>query len=217
MGQIPLPPQPDDVPWPTERWPEADPGPDVDRERLAQGVSRLLAAEPPPEVGATHALLVVHRGRIVAEGYDAENGPDVPLPSWSMAKSVLHALVGIAVGQGRLDLHAPAAVPAWREAGDPRHAITLDQLLRMTSGLRFDEEYTDLETSSTLAMLFGEGKDDMAAFASHQNIRYRRKRKQGAHRGHRKQPPQARSAVPKGKPHSSGYEQRDRHTGHLRH
>jgi CubicO group peptidase (beta-lactamase class C family) len=166
VGRISLPQQPEDVPWPTQRWPQARPGPEIDRARLEAGCERLLASEPPAAVGATHALLVVHRGQIVAEGYDAANGPEATLPSWSMAKSVLHALVGIAVRLGGLRLDAPAGVAAWGAPDDPRRAITLDQLLRMTSGVRFDEEYTDLETSSTLQMLFGDGKDDMAAFAA---------------------------------------------------
>ena len=46
------------------------------------------------------------------------------------------------MGDGRLDIHAPADVPAWRGAGDPRGTITLDHLLRMSSGLAWIEDYT---------------------------------------------------------------------------
>jgi CubicO group peptidase (beta-lactamase class C family) len=138
----------------------------VDAARLTDALERVFADEAPEEIGQTHALVVIHRGELVAERYDADHGRDVTLPSWSMAKSVLHALVGIQVGRGRLDLHAPADVPAWRSDGDPRGEITLDHLLCMTSGLRFDEEYTDPDASSTIQMLFGEGRDDVAAFAA---------------------------------------------------
>jgi CubicO group peptidase (beta-lactamase class C family) len=89
-----------------------------------------------------------------------------------MAKSVLHAVVGILVGAGRLDVSAAVGVPDWPE-GDPRRAITLDQMLRMSSGLRFDEEYTDPESSNTIQMLFGPGKDDTAAFAAAQPALHR--------------------------------------------
>jgi CubicO group peptidase (beta-lactamase class C family) len=82
-----------------------------------------------------------------------------------MAKSFVHALVGIAVGDGHLDIHAPADVPAWREAGDPRGAITVDHLLRMSSGLGWVEDYEPGHPSDVAEMLFGAGKDDMAAFA----------------------------------------------------
>ena len=103
---------------------------------------------------------------LVAERYDAEHGPDSTLPSWSMAKSVLHALFGILVREGLLDPAVRAPVPAWQGESDPRREITLEQLLRMRSGLRFDEEYTDPDTSSTIQMLFGSGKDDVAGFAA---------------------------------------------------
>lgn len=161
-----LPPQDPAVPWPTAVWPQRPPAPDVDATRLAAALARTFAEPPPQEIGATHAIVVIHRGELVSERYDADAGPETTLPSWSMAKSVLHALVGVLVRQGRLEIHARADVPAWREEGDPRGAITLDQLLRMSSGLRFDEEYTDPDSSSTIQMLFGPGKADVAAFAA---------------------------------------------------
>jgi CubicO group peptidase (beta-lactamase class C family) len=68
----------------------------------------------------------------------------------------------VAVLEGRLDLHAPAPVPEWREPGDPRGAITLDQLLRMSSGLAFDEHYGAINDVSR--MLFTE--PDTGAFAA---------------------------------------------------
>ena len=73
------------------------------------------------------------------------------------------ALVGIRVRQGALDLHAPAPVPEWRGAGDPRGAITLDQLLRMSSGLEFGEA-TDEYDADLATMLFDRG--DTAAYAA---------------------------------------------------
>jgi CubicO group peptidase (beta-lactamase class C family) len=138
----------------------------VDDARLTGLLARAFSQPAPEEIGASHALVVIHRGRLVAERYDADNGPEKTLPSWSMAKSVLHALVGILVREGRLDIRAAADVPAWQAHGDPRRAITLDQLLRMSSGLEFDEEYTDPDSSSTIQMLFGPGKADVAAFAA---------------------------------------------------
>jgi CubicO group peptidase (beta-lactamase class C family) len=83
-----------------------------------------------------------------------------------MAKSITQALVGILVGDGLIDIHAPADVPEWKEPGDPRGAITLDQLLRMSSGLKFVEDYSPENPSDVIAMLFGEGKDDVARFAA---------------------------------------------------
>jgi len=112
----------------------------------------------------TLAELVVHRGAVVHELYDAGTEPDTTLISWSTAKSVTHALVGIAVRQGLLELDAPAPVPEW--AGDERRTITLRQLLNMRSGLRFVEDYVDDSISHCIDMLFGSGKDDVAGYAA---------------------------------------------------
>ena len=91
---------------------------------------------------------------------------ETPLLSWSMAKSVLHAAVGLLVGDRRLDLDAPAEVPEWADPGDPRHAITLRQLLAMRDGLDFVEDYVDGGVSDVIEMLFGRGQADMAHFAA---------------------------------------------------
>jgi len=151
---------------PAMAWPDGDAGP---------------AAAPPPEVTAaierafrepnslepgrvrqTTAVVVVHDGRLVAERYAPGYGPQTPMLSWSMAKSVLATLVGIMVGDGRLALHSPAPVPEWSAPTDPRHAITLDQLLRMSSGLAFDEHYGAINDVSR--MLFT--MPDTGAFAA---------------------------------------------------
>ncbi len=118
------------------------------------------------QLGETHALVIVQGGRIVAERYGEGFGPDQTYPSWSKAKSITHALVGLAVRDGWIDVDAPAAVPEWRGEGDPRGAITLDLLLRMSSGLQWLEEYLPDRPSDVIAMLFNAGKADMGAFAA---------------------------------------------------
>ena len=87
----------------------------------------------------TRAVVVVKDGRIVAERYAPGFGPEMPMPGWSMAKSVTGTLVGVLVRAGKLDPAAPAPVSEWR--GDARAAITLGDLLRMSSGLAFTEDY----------------------------------------------------------------------------
>jgi len=162
----PLPPQPAGVAWPTAAWPEGPLPAGADR----AGIDRLLDFAFSPAsldtMGHTHALVVIQHGRLVLERYDAAHGPDMTYPSWSKAKSITHALVGIAVGDGKLDISAPADVPEWSKPGDPRAAITLDLLLRMSSGLAFVEVYTPEDPSDVIAMLFGEGKDDVAGYAA---------------------------------------------------
>ncbi len=164
---IPLPKQSAGTPWPTVEWPERSlgDGSDLDVAAIAAEADRLFAADAADRSGETHALVVVHRGALVLERYDDERDRETTLISWSMAKSILHAVVGMLVGQGRIDVEAAAGVPRWQQPGDPRRAITLDHLLRMTDGLDFVEDYIDDERSSVIEMLFGGGKDDVAAYA----------------------------------------------------
>lgn len=158
---VTLPTQPADVAWPTTAWPEGDLAP------TRTGFDDLLRrAFDTDEMGETHALVIVQGGRLVFERYGPGKGPATTNPSWSKAKSITHALVGILVGQGRLDIHAPADAPEWREPGDPRAAITLDQLLRMSSGLRFVEDYVPEHPSDVIEMLQRSGRPDMAHFAA---------------------------------------------------
>jgi CubicO group peptidase (beta-lactamase class C family) len=125
-------------------------------------------AEPDPErLRRTRALLVMQDGKLVAERYAPGFGPDTPLAGWSMAKTALNALVGVLVGQGELHLEAPVHVPEWQ--GDARSHITLDQLLRMSSGLEFSEEYGDLLQDVTVMLLL---QPSAAAFAAAKPLVY---------------------------------------------
>ena len=160
---IPLPTQPAGVPWPTSAWPTG-PLAAADPVRLASLMDH--AFSQPDDLGQTHAVVVVQGGRLVLERYAPEFGPTTTCPSWSMAKSITQALAGMAVLDGKLDIQAPADVPEWRAAGDPRAAITLDQLLRMSSGLAFVEDYLPDHPSDVIEMLWGAGKEDVAAFAA---------------------------------------------------
>jgi CubicO group peptidase (beta-lactamase class C family) len=174
-GLVALPAQPAGVPWPTEDWPRGDVPAGVDLAPLLE-----WAFDDSAPLATTFAVVVVVGGQLVAERYggalesfDAPPKPvaaDTPLLSWSMAKSVLHAAVGLLVGEGRLDLDAPAAVPEWAGEGDPRRAITLRQLLAMRDGLDFNENYVDGQTSDTIEMLFGSGQGDMAHFAADRGL-----------------------------------------------
>ncbi len=166
----PLPPQPAEVPWPERAWPESPPDDDVDAASLDRVVHTLVAEPDVERTGETYALLFVHRGRIVAEAYGFGRDRDTPLVSWSMAKSITHALVGVLVREGRLDVHAPAPVPAWAGNADPRRAITTEHLLRMCDGLDFVEVYLPEGRSDVIVMLFQTGKDDVAAYAEARSL-----------------------------------------------
>ena len=109
----------------------------------------------------TKAVVVAHAGRIVAERYADGYGVDTPVPGNSVTKSVTSALVAILAREGRLRVDERAPVAAWSGADDPRRAITIDQLLRMTSGLPLDESFGGWDRAARLWFL----QPDQAAYA----------------------------------------------------
>jgi CubicO group peptidase (beta-lactamase class C family) len=107
--------------------------PDNPELRLALDRAFIEPEQPPHR--HTKAVVVLKDGRLVAERYAPGYGVDTPILGYSVTKSVISALTGILVRQGKLSVHEPAPVQAWQRTDDPRHAITIDHLLRHTSGL----------------------------------------------------------------------------------
>jgi hypothetical protein len=114
-------------------------------------------AEPP--FRRTKAVVVVRDDRVIAERYAPGIGIDTPLPSFSMTKSVVNALLGIMTQQGLTSPSLPAPIPEWHGANDPRREIEVGHLMRMTSGLALDETGDPLNPSEQMFQ-----HNDMARF-----------------------------------------------------
>ncbi len=156
-----------DLPWPDGGRGPVDPsGMGVDRQKLEAALEAAFAEPGPEKPRKTRAVVVVYDGQLIAERYAPGFDKDMPLLGWSMSKTVTNALVGILVKQKRLDIMQPAPVPAWQKAGDDRKKITLDQLLRMSSGLKFEEVYAPLYDATY--MLYG--SYDFGAYAAAQQL-----------------------------------------------
>ncbi len=162
--ETPREPLPVGAPWPRGAARPTDPAPPAISAAIDRAFTEPTHADG--RVRRTTAIVVAHDGKLVAERYANGYGPETPMLSWSMAKSVTAALVAIEIGDGRLALHERAPVPEWSSPDDPRHAITLDQLLRMSSGLAFDEHYGAVNDVSR--MLFESG--DVGAFAARSEL-----------------------------------------------
>jgi len=121
-------------------------------------------------LGETRAVVVMANGKLAAERYGPGYDKDTRFISWSMAKTVTGVLIGMLIADGKLSLDAPAPVPLWQRPGDPRAEITLRHLLQMRSGLRHTEAGDPPYESSEVRMLFLDGRDDMARWASEQPL-----------------------------------------------
>ena len=129
--------------------------------------------------GVSSALVVSVSGEVVAERYGVIPGnalreervvdASTPLLSWSVAKSVVHAIVGVLVADARVDLDASMGL-----SGGGRSGITWLDLLEMRSGLAFIEEYEIGQPSDCIEMLFSgddaSGVPDMGEFAASRDV-----------------------------------------------
>ena len=166
------PPEPasyEKIPWPMgDLLPSSSMPANIDTVKINSAVEELFVEANPKKKLYTRAVLVVYDGRIIAERYAEGITKDTRLLSWSIAKSVTNAMIGILTKQGKINIKAPAAVPEWQNAGDARRVITPDQLLRMSSGLKWVEAYTERPVSDVNIMLLLQ--PDMAAFAASQPL-----------------------------------------------
>ena len=90
--------------------------------------------------GTPFAFVILHKGAVVAERYREGITADTRLLSWSMAKSFTNAIAGIMAGDGYVDINTPMDdVPKWQD--DARKNITLNDLMQMQSGLKWNEDY----------------------------------------------------------------------------
>jgi len=109
----------------------------VDYDRVNNAVEKVMADY---ETKMTRTVLVVYK----------DHTADTPILGWSMTKSILGTLYGILEHQNKIDLYAPAPINSWQN--DDRKKITLNHLMRMQSGLEWDEDYASI--SDVTKMLF---------------------------------------------------------------
>jgi CubicO group peptidase (beta-lactamase class C family) len=112
-----------------------------------------------------HMIVILHKGELVAEGYGNDHDINTKHPSWSMAKSIFSAIVGLQVDNGTLSLDQKGLLPDW---SDERKNISLKNMLQATIGLDWVEKYG--EVSDVTKMLYL--KPDAAAIAASKPLKY---------------------------------------------
>jgi CubicO group peptidase (beta-lactamase class C family) len=125
-------PDPTTTPWPMGDILDDAPLPTgIDPEKLTAAVDAMFTPD-----AMTAALVVTHKGKIIAERYGEGIDLHTPLESWSMAKSLSATLMGVLIEQGAYELWQPAPIPEWQGERDARQEIRIADILRMSSGIR---------------------------------------------------------------------------------
>lgn len=119
---------------------------------------------PGESVLNTRGVVVIHKGKIIGEAYAEGIDKDTPLLGWSMTKSIASTLAGILSKDGYWRLEDPMNITDWQT--DDRRDITLNNLLQMSSGLNWEENYGAVSTATK--MLYE--SDDKGGFAQNQNL-----------------------------------------------
>jgi CubicO group peptidase (beta-lactamase class C family) len=153
----------DTIAWPLGNIvPDTDTG--IDRVKLEEISNKLIKDNA--YKGNAFAFIVLHKGIPVVEAYKSQFNRQTRFLSWSMAKSFTNALVGVLVGEGKMDINKPADIDEWN--GDDRSKITLNDLMQMQSGLKWNEDYGS--RSDVNIMLFCKG--NMSSFAADHTLEH---------------------------------------------
>ncbi|MDN3656833.1 serine hydrolase [Ferruginibacter paludis] len=150
----------DSLPWPQgDRIPDTISA-DVNKALLQQAIDNAMHSTYKKNASETRSIVVLYKGAIVGEQYAPGFNKNTVQLGWSMSKSLIGALIGVLVKEGRLAVEDTAPVPEWKHTS--KEQITIRQLLQQTTGLKFKEDYAN--PSEVTNMLFNKG--DMAAFTA---------------------------------------------------
>ena len=99
----------------------------------------------------TRTILVMKNDTILYERYGEGLNKDTPQLGWSMTKSITNALIGIATQKKLINVNMNKLFPEWEN--DPRSRITLQHLLQMNSGLKWEEDYSAISDATEMLFL----------------------------------------------------------------
>ena len=146
---------------PDSKGTHTDGGITLDVDLMKAALDKAFSEPAGPGTRQSQAVAIVYKGRLVAERYAEGFNAGTPVLGWSMTKTITAALAGILVQDGKLDINGPAPVPEWKDDAT-KAKITPNDLLRMSSGLDFSEEYAPFKDAPE--MLYAHG--DMASYGA---------------------------------------------------
>jgi len=134
---------PADAPWPEGNSLERNISENIPPEALSRFIENHFRQNNDDPHLKHRSIMVIQGGRIIDYGFAPGYDENTLLPGWSMTKSLMNALFGILVKEGKISLSDRDLFPEWRK--DSRRNISIDDLLRMRSGLKFVEKYVPLD------------------------------------------------------------------------
>lgn len=114
----------------------------VNEEKLQQAMDNAV------QQGHTRAVLIAYDTLLKWEVYGDGFDENTPILGWSMSKSITNTMLGILVKQGKLQLDGHAPLIEW--GNDERKNISIRNLLQMTSGLQWVEDYGDISEATIM-------------------------------------------------------------------
>ena len=140
----------DTIPWPlgdllSEALPEG-----VDYQKLESILDEAIDKPGEEPFKKTFGVAVVYNNELIGENYLDGYDAWTKFHGWSMTKSVTGAMAGALVQEGRLDIGAQTGIPEW--AGDARKNITVENILHMSSGLEWVENYFTISDATVMLM-----------------------------------------------------------------
>ncbi len=139
----------------------------IDINKIEKAVAQAFVEDNTEAPKNTLAVIVLHRGSIIAETYGPNITPQTKLMGWSMTKSITNALIGLLVNDGLLKVEASAPVSEWKE--DERSNITINNLLQASSGLAWSETYFNPYKDFHQMFIYS---DDKGAYAASRPLAY---------------------------------------------
>lgn len=147
----------DTIPWPLgDVMPESLPA-GVNYERLEALLDTCIDKAGDEPFKKTLGIAVVYDNVLISEKYLNDYDVYTRFHGWSMTKSITGALAGILADKGMLELEKPVDIEEW--ANDDRKDITLENVIRMSTGLDWFENYFTISDATVMLMQ----SDDMLA------------------------------------------------------
>lgn len=156
----------DTIPWPKgdlagQQLPDG-----VDYARLNELLDTCLDREGEEPFKKTLSIAVVYDNRLIAERYLGDYDYHTRFHGWSMTKSITGAMAGILSDRGKLSVDDPAGIKAWEN--DDRKNITVKNVIRMSTGLDWYENYFTISEATVMLMQ----SEDMLEYVTSAGLEY---------------------------------------------